>query len=599
MIELRRADLLDFLENLTENGHLLVVGEPGAGKSWLLKEFVSRRRERGDGVVFLRAEDHAVPSLNDLYKSIGVTNLVAALRGYSGDRKFLVIDSLDSLRADASQRAFRDLIQIVQVEVPSFTVIASIRTFDMQRSPELRELFPHRDGAVQNYSPRHLVVPVFSEMELKEALLQDERLRPVVDSASDEAKSLLRNPFNLWLVIHLLDAGAPVDWLSTIQSEVQLLDHYWRYRIDARDDGISKSAVLKLFTERMVDSRLMSVAPRDFAPSEVRDAPLNNLLSEEILTRSESGRISYSHNILFDFAISRLLIDEQNVMTFLLAAPARAIFYRPSVSYLMARLWFQDRTLYWKLAESFFERRPNAPAIVAITAARSIFDFARTDDDLAPLFALPEQTRIRAIVFLLRAIRALDDRGSRNRHLWIGFLIASLEYIDTQFLNEGVALIESALESAATAKEVEVLTFVAIYFLQWIWSKAESETDISSARSLADFAAARLIPIVAKNYSANPAAAKPVLTKLIDRINDPRSSASEAFRLASNLDSVIECDPELASEIYIAILGHEETSDEETHMGGAVLPLLSRRSQDFSLSHYVLGVKFTGLVARD
>ena len=173
MIELRRANLLESLETLAESGHLLVVGEPGAGKSWLLKEFVSRRRERGDGVVFLRAEDHAVASLSDLYKSIGVTDFLAALRGYSGERKFLVIDSLDSLRTEGSQRAFRDLIRIVQAEVPTFTVVACIRMFDMQRSPELHELFPLTGDVLSNaqeYSARHLLVPVFSETELEESL---------------------------------------------------------------------------------------------------------------------------------------------------------------------------------------------------------------------------------------------------------------------------------------------------------------------------------------------------------------------------------------------------------------------------------------------
>jgi hypothetical protein len=602
MIDLRRDALLRSLENSAKGGHLVVVGEPGAGKSWLLKEFVARRKGLGDGVVFLRAEDYAVTSLSDLLRSIGTADFFAALRGYPGERKFLVIDSLDSLRAEGSQRAFRDLIHIVQSEVPAFTVVLSIRTFDMQRSPELQELFPLNNESP--FSPlssfvRHFVVPVFSETELDEAVAQEERLRPIVASASRESRTLLYNPFNLWLVIHLVDAGVSVDWLSAIQSEVQLLDRYWLYRIDSREDSVSKNALLATLTERMVDSRLMSVALRDFEVSETPDKPLNSLLSDEILSRNENGRISYTHNILFDFAVSKLLLDEQNVMAFVFAAPARGIFYRPSISYFMARLWFRDRTLFWKSTEQFFERRRDVPAVVAITAARAVFDLVQTKDDLLPLFAMSPETRLRATVFSLRAIQALNGLNSKKRYVWISFLINSFDYLDKRFLNESVGLIEGALQDAAPPLEVRVLSLAAIQLLRWIWRNAEIETDIADARSLADFAAARLIPIAAKHYQAIPSEAKEILTEALGRFNNPRSSANEAFRIASNLDSVIEGDPEFTSEIYVAILGHEEMSEEQTHMGGAVLPLLSTRAQDFSLAYYVLGVKFKYLMDRD
>src|SRR5271168_2001956 len=138
MIELPREALLTDLEDATKRGHLLVIGEPGAGKSWLLKSFVNRREEGGDGAVFLKADDYTVGSLEELLLKIGVDHFFAALRSFPGNRKFLVIDSLDSLRAEASQRAFRDLIRMAQEEAPEVIVVASIRTFDMQQSTELQ-----------------------------------------------------------------------------------------------------------------------------------------------------------------------------------------------------------------------------------------------------------------------------------------------------------------------------------------------------------------------------------------------------------------------------------------------------------------------------
>ena len=137
-------------------------------------------------------------------------------------------------------------------------------------------------------------------------------------------------------------------------------------------------------------------------------------------------------------------MDEKTVLDFLLAAPARSIFYRPSVSYFMARLWFRDRRLFWEVAKQFSERRPDVPALVAITAARAIFDLTQTNDDLLPIFEMPEASRLRAIAFLLRAIQAMKGLESRNRYVWLHFLILSLKYVDKQFLNESVAIVGAA-----------------------------------------------------------------------------------------------------------------------------------------------------------
>ena len=135
----------------------------------------------------------------------------------------------------------------------------------------------------------------------------------------------------------------------------------------------------------------------------------------------------------------------------------------------------------------------------------------------------------------------------------------------------------------------------------WIWKKAEAESDTSDALNLANFAAARLIPIgVAKSYGATPKRAKETLGEVLTRFNNPRSSANEAFRIASNLDPVIENDPEFAGDIYVAILGHRRSISVNRRTWGALCyPLLSTRAQDFSLAYYILGVKYKHLAARD
>ena len=58
MIELKRTELLANLEGMARSGSLLVVGGPGAGKSWLLRQFAAQRDTAGDAVLLLLAEEH-------------------------------------------------------------------------------------------------------------------------------------------------------------------------------------------------------------------------------------------------------------------------------------------------------------------------------------------------------------------------------------------------------------------------------------------------------------------------------------------------------------------------------------------------------------
>jgi hypothetical protein len=51
----------------------------------------------------------------------------------------------------------------------------------------------------------------------------------------------------------------------------------------------------------MVDSRITSVAVREIADSNLSETAFKGLLSDEILSKNENSRISYGHNILFDF----------------------------------------------------------------------------------------------------------------------------------------------------------------------------------------------------------------------------------------------------------------------------------------------------------
>ena len=592
-----RPELMERLEESASLGSLLVVGEPGSGKTWLLTEFVKRRKSAGDTVVLIRAEDHAVRSLSELQVSLGVSDIAGAL-GTVHKTSYLVIDSLDALRAESSQRAFRDLIRLVTRQAPQCRIVASMRSFDARQSVEFHSLFPPQAEPVLGslaIPVRNLPVPRLDDQDLEQACASDARLTPVVEHASAAAAELLRVPYNLWLVIRLLDLGVTVDWFSTVQSDVQLLESYWRHRIDSKTDAADRQSLLTELTNRMVGTNTLSVATRDVLPV-AAPKQLQTLLSDEVLYQSATGRLSYAHNILFDFAVARLLIDEENLTEFISDQPARSIFYRPSIAYFLTRLWFVDRAVFWLVTQKLFSMGDTIPPRAMVVAGNVLINVVTSDEDLEPLFHLPSQVRVIATLFLLRAMQAFDSLASRKQKIWTNLLCRLATEPHIQFINEYIGLLDVA--STANPND-EALLRASIRYLKWMWEEAK-RVKAAQTQELSSLAAARVIPIVARLFAANSAEAGQALRFVLDRFGEPTAAANEAYWLANNVDHFLALDPELVVDLYRRVFAHEERSQERTRMGGSVvLAMTSTRAQDFSMTYYILGQKYKKVLEHD
>src|SRR5262249_52330624 len=125
-----------------EDGSLLVIGEPGAGKSAALHDFVEGLRASGRDVIFLAVDHLDVENFGDLRQTLALEHeLVEVLNHWPGTEPgFLVIDALDAARGDATQKLFRDLITLVARPRTRWHVIVSIRKFDLRYSHRLQEL---------------------------------------------------------------------------------------------------------------------------------------------------------------------------------------------------------------------------------------------------------------------------------------------------------------------------------------------------------------------------------------------------------------------------------------------------------------------------
>src|SRR5579885_74751 len=495
MFRVERARLVEEIWSKSQQNSVLITGSPGIGKSWLVAQLVRTSIKQRRPHLPIIAEEYPVDSLEALQLALRLTtDVISFLRSLPGS-PVLIIDGLDSLRSDPSQRTFRELIRNVTQQVPNCSIIASIRTFDLRQSQEFQRLFFSSD--VSTRKPfSELAVPLLLDEELADVANQVSALSSPIRNATGDFRQLLRNPFNLRLASELSEAGTPPDELGGFHSQVQLLTKYWEWRIETPTDHHDRIELLRAVAKAMIDQKSLSVPKPDVYKTE-QGTLFDRLLSDEILRQSVTGRVSFTHNILFDYAVARLAWDETSITQFIEADPSRTIFFRPSLAYFFHYLWLLDRNLFWKLSFSFFEST-KLPERARIIPAVTIYEASRLLTDLDPILPCATDAQTRGVVGTLRAAQALRGLQSSARTLWLAVLAKLTANLKIEFINEYTLLLKNADETK-TSEETSVIFLTATSLLLWIWQEGEKE-DRDQAVRLADFGAAHVLPIILRNY---------------------------------------------------------------------------------------------------
>lgn len=586
MFNVQRSDFISRLWDLTKSKSVVLTGSPGVGKTWTIGQILRKCKQENRKVLSLAAEDFDVSSVDELQQSIGFkTDLFSVLASF-GPESLLVIDGLDALRGEASQKAFRDLMESVSAQVPTCTILATVRTFDLQQSPELQRLFFDFRNARGFES---VTTPPFSDDDLNVAAQQVPSLQSVLTgTAQTEIRELLRTPFNLRLAVDLLEAGTGIDEFSTIHSQVQLLQRYWFMRVESAPDAPDRKGLLRQIVRGMVDRKALSIR-EEAAYSAGYAASLRALRSAEVLRESVTDRISFSHNILFDYAVARLLLDEEEIFSFLNSDSSRIIFFRPSVLHFFHHLWWNDRNVFWNLSFRFLktddlpERAKVIPAIVVAEASRSL-------SDLEPVLA-NQATRKLAVPIILRAVQALGILETRQRSLWLDFLEKLSSEIELEFINEFVSVMGIVNQQRRNVENIQIGS-ISRRLLAWMWNSADALPKYQGTQ-LTGIAAGRVMPIVMQLYATDRAASHQIVESVLNRLGSPSSSSHDAFWLAHEIQHIIDNDSELAVRVYEQMFSYFEQSDETTVMGGSpVFTLTSTRKQDFETALYGLQQAF-------
>ncbi|HEX8360455.1 MAG TPA: hypothetical protein VF613_10120, partial [Longimicrobium sp.] len=598
-------------------GSVLVVGEPGIGKSGVLYTAAKALAARRD-VVVLAAQDPPFSTLGQLRSELRLDHDVAeVLENWPGlEPAFLFVDALDAARTDASSQALRRLMSDVVTGSSRWRVIASIREYDARYGRDWRRTFagapppgplpPLTGPAFQNL--RHLVVGRLTEEELAQLSAKSPALYALVSTAPPALAGLFSNVFNLRLAAELLESGTEPEAIRAAGSQLQLLDLYWAERVlggGEPHESHAREAVLKLAVQGMVQDRALRVDWDRVAADPSASPALSDLLRAHVLTEwapvpgasPDRSTFTFAHHVLFDYAVARVFfrIAPRRLAELLVSDPSLVLLARPSLVLHFHYLWHRGP----ETREPFWEN------VLLLCGAAGIPEIGRL---IGPGVAAELGDSFAALSPLTGAMkhRSADREAADNA---LGHLIRAL------IAEEGAAGVPRAMDvwcRLAEALSGDLRSETA-YPLQWLLSILTERFKAASpdqqvrlgvaTRRLLEFAwgatATRdrglityAIQHVSRTFSSDPVESARLLRRALEPGHLAAYGSEEMFWIADQVTTLLEHDADLVRDIYIAAFEHRETSDSTTSIGGIVLQLTSTRRQDYELALYGLKEAF-------
>jgi hypothetical protein len=591
---------VDAIRTAAEDGPLVVTGPPGTGKSVALSDVVTTLLAEGRDVVFLTTEEADSAKL-------AVQDVVDALEDWAGNQPaFLVIDALDSTRFGQSDQVLRTLLARVAGAGTRWRVIAAMRTFDLSYDDTIQRIFAGTppDSVFQESTLahlRHLAIPSLTEEELDFAGTHAPILARLLSEAPPQLCALLMNPFNLRLAGELLQEGVGRRELRPLRTQVQLLDRYWTHYV-TRPDGqrAAREFVLLHACEEMLAARTPRVERVQLSHPAAGQA-LDYLQRAHLLVAwqdddsalPDDSLLAFSHRILFDYAVTRLLLNSADQLVRRLEqARELSIVIRPSIVYRFQQFWLQSNdagcTRFWR-GVLRVQRGQNIPAVGKL---------------IGPSVAAAFATELSAIEPLLAAVASDRDEERDAGEAALRHLIGALVADQGQLAGENAGPWCALLEHTSRSTRLPVLLSTRV-LLSLIVGQPERLVDEqcrfagqAAHRLLArawetpvwDAVLRRfLLEAVCRTYESDPASSRALVRRCLEREHLAVHGDQELPALAEEIPSLATRDPELVAEIYAAAFSYEEASEETTHISRSqLLSLLSTRRQDYDTALYRL-----------
>lgn len=211
----RDSELAKISEAFNESNFVFVTGVRGAGKSGIVKDFISSKG-KDVPVFYLRTEDLDRSHLNDVFSSIGMNSNLSQIEGYFSllPQKILVIESIEKVLELDHQEAFIDLLQFIRQQ-EGWSVIATGRDYAFQ---QLSFNFLQQNQI--NFTSVN--IEGFSEEQVQQVCEHVPELKILI--SNEGLVGILRIPFFIDIAVRAIANGAQFE---TGDTEIDFRRNVW------------------------------------------------------------------------------------------------------------------------------------------------------------------------------------------------------------------------------------------------------------------------------------------------------------------------------------------------------------------------------------
>ena len=603
-----RHDFVESLFEFAQEANGLLIGGHGFGKSFAIEELKRLCITRDVPCFIIRINDLVSGLDEDINNVLGANgNWLEALANYtpseSEKKGILVFDAFDTAKdGHLKQIVLRQVSKAIDKLHPRWSVLASVRTFDATKSPQLNELFPTKNLR-ENVSCRYIEIYKLSVDELENAVASEEKLSIVYRKASPGLREILNIPYFLCLLRQILiSEDVAMAEIIQIDSEEQLLSFFWKVKVEvktARDLFLNKLTASLISDETLTIEKLRVL-------NEGNSATFDDLCSDGLIieTSLNGRRITYSHNILLDFAMSKYVLPEEaaRMIPFVAENERLPFIFRQGFFYFYSRLWQKDRVLFWQHYSAVRKENTSLFRLYHQTILNYVaVEFYKSLTDLRPIFDETDADEKGELVRkLLEAIRFVNKEIIKERELELFHSISRVMH--RVFLWEFGKCLSSIVSEMGNKNKLndknwKVVADTICNYWEFVLSArhltpqhrgaidnnggAWGLDNLSAVHFVKKF---RVQKLISKTFS--------LLNEIDFPINFFRS-------LGDNILNFFNVDKAFAMKVYWKIYAHDEKSDKETYFGTAAFSMKSSRAQDFRLIHYKLETDFPKLLALD
>lgn len=597
-MKINRRDQLEALIAFFQLDSGVVIGNPGVGKSFLMSEMVSELLDRGIPSTMVRLDFLKEGTDAEIAKSLQMNDdlWIESLERIvlpSNTRGVIVFDAFDAVKDEKLMTAILNQVRELKRRLHGWSIVVSVRTYDAARSPRLIDLFPQVTPS-DEIQCRKYEIPVLSEPELEGFLATNEKINRIFQAGSPKLKEILRIPFYLYLLdIILSKTDTSTDTVTALKSEIELLDLYWIKVVYKISPVTHTESSLRKLSNQMVRNRVLSADKATYVDS-LSDGQIKvfeDLLSERVLVEQNmyGAQIAYAHNILFDYAVGRLLLKDSfgALLSFIKEDPTRPFFLRPSFVYFFARLWYVDQRKFWAIYDELSQDADELVRLFTKLIPSAVL--AKEFEDITQLnfFSGENSYKTDQIQNVLQATIYTDRTDNISSQAALVLVLS--KQIKPEFAGTLFVVLEKLVENAKFKEDDE--------FKNSCGEASRNLQNFLLANNgfpgFEHLASTRGIDLVAKTYSTDIAASRALLEPILEKMDSPGFNISYLVSLSDALKYLFDSDPEFTARVYEKIFLHDENSDESVPLhSGVMMSMTSNRRDQFGLCYSYLKQMF-------